>query len=174
MFEVIFVFEGECLIFDLLFEVIRVELQGMCYYVKCYWGVGKGLRCYFGWPWVKVEWQNFKFFVKWGIFIALIVVYGLECWFGAFVCGALVMCELEYICDMVEMVNQGDVWLCDSRWVAMVSWQLVNYIWMLHDHYFIHNDLKWRNLLVNDKVELFFIDCFIGSFWRWYRDWETR
>ena len=35
----------------------------------------------------------------------------------------------------------------------------------MHDHHFTHNDLKWRNLLVNEKAELFFIDCPTGSFW---------
>jgi tRNA A-37 threonylcarbamoyl transferase component Bud32 len=35
----------------------------------------------------------------------------------------------------------------------------------MHAHGFAHNDLKWRNLLVNPAGELFFIDCPTGSFW---------
>nr|MBP8185805.1 heptose kinase [Pseudomonas sp.] len=35
----------------------------------------------------------------------------------------------------------------------------------LHDQHFTHNDLKWRNLLVNAQAQLFFIDCPSGSFW---------
>ena len=35
----------------------------------------------------------------------------------------------------------------------------------MHDHHFTHNDLKWRNLLVNPAAELFLIDCPSGSFW---------
>ena len=32
---------------------------------------------------------------------------------------------------------------------------------------FAHNDLKWRNLLVDDQGHLFFIDCPNGTFWCW-------
>lgn len=45
-FDSVFVLEGECLICDLLFEVICIECDGVCYYVKCYCSVGKGLCCY--------------------------------------------------------------------------------------------------------------------------------
>ena len=31
---------------------------------------------------------------------------------------------------------------------------------------FAHNDLKWRNLLVDDQGQLFLIDCPNGDFWR--------
>ncbi|MEO9331587.1 lipopolysaccharide kinase InaA family protein [Ectopseudomonas guguanensis] len=163
--EAIFALEGERLTSDPLSEVIRVELQGTRYYVKRYWGAGKGLRRYLGRPRVKAEWQNLKLFAKWGIPTAPIVAHGLERRLGAFVRGALVTRELEYTRDMAEMANQGDARLRDSRWVATVSRQLANHTRTLHDHHFTHNDLKWRNLLVNDKAELFFIDCPTGSFW---------
>lgn len=48
-------------------EVIRVELNGINYYVKRYTGAGKNLRRYLGKPRVKSEWQNLKRFAKWGI-----------------------------------------------------------------------------------------------------------
>ena len=35
----------------------------------------------------------------------------------------------------------------------------------LHDHHFVHNDLKWRNLLVDEQRRLFLIDCPAGTFW---------
>jgi len=30
----------------------------------------------------------------------------------------------------------------------------------------VHNDFKWRNLLVDDEDRLFVIDCPLGAFWR--------
>tara|TARA_Y100000780_G_scaffold102505_1_gene92997 strand:- start:7 stop:306 length:300 start_codon:yes stop_codon:yes gene_type:complete len=38
---------------------------------------------------------------------------------------------------------------------------------MMHDQGFTHNDLKWRNLLVDDQAlaNVYLIDCPAGSFW---------
>src|SRR5690606_19946721 len=130
---------------------IRIERDGVRYYVKRYRGAGKGLRRYLGRPRVKAEWQNLRLFAKWGIPTAPIVAHGLERRGSAFVRGALVTRELENTRDMAEMASQGDVRLRDPRWVAKVSRQLASHTRTMHDHYFTHNDLKWRNLLVNDK-----------------------
>lgn len=163
--EAVFLLEGERLTSDPLSEVIRVELDSVRYYVKRYWGAGKGLRRYLGRPRVKAEWQNLKLFAKWGIPTAPIVAHGLERRGGAFVRGALVTRELEGTLDLAEMANRRDPRLADAKWVARISQQLADGTRALHDHHFTHNDLKWRNLLVNEKAELFFIDCPTGSFW---------
>lgn len=163
--EAVFALEGERLTKDPLSEVIRIEREGVRYYVKRYWGAGKGLRRYLGRPRVKAEWQNLKLFAKWGIPTAPIVAYGLERNAGAFVRGALVTRELEGTLDLAELANREDRRLADPDWVMCVSQQLARGTRTLHDHHFTHNDLKWRNLLVNEKAELFFIDCPTGSFW---------
>lgn len=163
--EAVFAIKGERLTKDPLSEVVRIEREGVHYYVKRYWGAGKGLRRYLGRPRVKAEWQNLKLFAKWGIPTAQIVAHGLERRAGAFVRGALVTRELENTRDMAEMANQDDPRLRDPCWVSNISRQLASYTRTLHDHRFTHNDLKWRNLLVNDNAELFFIDCPTGSFW---------
>lgn len=163
--EAVFAIKGERLTKDPLSEVVRIERDGVRYYVKRYWGAGKGLRRYLGRPRVKAEWQNLKLFAKWGIPTAQIVAHGLERRAGAFVRGALVTRELENTRDMAEMASQHDPRLRDPCWVANVSRQLANHTRTLHDRRFTHNDLKWRNLLVNEKAELFFIDCPTGSFW---------
>lgn len=163
--EAVFALEGERLTSDPLSEVIRVEFGGVRYYVKRYWGAGKGLRRYLGRPRVKAEWQNLKLFAKWGIPTAPIVAYGLERQVGAFVRGALITRELEGTLDLAEIANRQDARLSDPRWVLQVSQQLAKGTRALHDHHFTHNDLKWRNLLVNERGELFFIDCPTGTFW---------
>lgn len=55
--------------------------------------------------------------------------------------------------------------LRDRRWAAQVSQQLAAATRTLHDQHFTHNDLKWRNVLVNEQGELFLIDCLAGFFW---------
>lgn len=163
--DAVFALKGERLTRDPLSEVIRIERGGVRYYVKRYWGAGKGLRRYLGRPRVKAEWQNLKLFAKWGIPTAPIVAYGLERNAGAFVRGALVTRELENTLNLAEIAEYEDQRLADRGWVLHVSQQVAQGTRTLHEHHFTHNDLKWRNLLVNDKAELFFIDCPTGSFW---------
>ncbi len=161
----VFALEGKRLTKDLLSEVILIERDGIRYYVKRYWGAGKGVRRYIGRPRVKAEWQNLKNFTKWGVPTAPIVAYGLERKAGAFVRGALITRELEGTHDLALLVHQTDARLCDAAWVDGISRQLAKATRTLHDHRFAHNDLKWRNLLVNESGLLFFIDCPTGSFW---------
>jgi len=163
--ERVFALQGKRLTKDPLSEVILIERDGVRYYVKRYWGAGKGLRRYIGRPRVKAEWQNLKHFAKWGVPTASIVAYGLEREQGRFVRGALITRELDNTEDLALLASRNDPRLQDRRWVDGVSRQLARATRTLHEHHFTHNDLKWRNLLVNERAELFFIDCPTGSFW---------
>lgn len=163
--DAVFALQGERITKDPLSEVIRLELGGVRYYVKRYWGAGKGLRRYLGRPRVKAEWQNLKCFGKWGIPTAQIVAYGLERKLGAFVRGALITRDLQGAEDLAALAQRRDARLSDPHWVDAISRQLARATRALHDHHFTHNDLKWRNLLVNESAELFLIDCPSGSFW---------
>ncbi|WP_339907018.1 lipopolysaccharide kinase InaA family protein [Pseudomonas guineae] len=163
--EAVFALQGERLTKDPLSEVIRIERAGVRYYVKRYWGGGKGLRRYIGRPRVKAEWQNLKYFAKWGVATAPIVAFGLERQFGRFARGALITREISNTEDLGLLANNDDPRLQEPDWVDTVSRQLARATRILHEHRFTHNDLKWRNLLVNDRVELFLIDCPTGTFW---------
>ena len=163
--DAVFSLQGEAITRDPLSDVIRVEFDGLRYYVKRYHGAGKGVRRFIGRPRVKAEWQNLKHFAAWGIPTAPIAAYGLERKGGAFVRGALITRELEHTRDLALMAKKGDERLRDAGWVDGVSRQLARATRALHDHHFAHNDLKWRNLLVNEQAQLFLIDCPTGSFW---------
>lgn len=161
----VFALTGERVTQDPLSEVIRVERDGVRYYVKRYTGAGKGLRRYVGRPRVKAEWQNLKLFERWGIPTAPIVAYGLERRFGGFARGALITRELAWTEDLAALANVHDQRLRDSGWVRDVSRQLADATRSMHARRFAHNDLKWRNLLVDPQRNLFLIDCPTGAFW---------
>jgi len=146
--DAVFALQGERITSDPLSEVLRVEHQGLRYYVKRYWGGGKGLRRYLGRPRVKAEWQNLKHFASWGIPTAPVVAYGMERRGGAFVRGALITGELVGTEDLAALANRNDPRLRDRHWVDRVSRQLARATRIMHRHHFAHNDLKWRNLLV--------------------------
>ncbi|MCW8155347.1 heptose kinase [Stutzerimonas stutzeri] len=162
----VFALRGERLTIDMLSEVIRVERNGVRYYVKRYSGAGKGLRRFIGRPRVKAEWQNLMLFRRWGIPTAPIVAYGMERRGGAFLRGALITRELEQTDDLALLAANHDARLRDPRWVQEVSLQLARSTRAMHDRGFAHNDLKWRNLLVDPQRRLYLIDCPTGAFWR--------
>ncbi len=163
--EAVFALEGEPIARDPLSEVIRVEYEGLRYYVKRYWAAGKNLRRYLGRPRVKAEWQNLKHFERWGIPVAPLVAWGMERRAGAFARGALITLEVPDTMDMAAIAKGNDPRLGDRDWVGRISRQVASVTRALHDHRFAHNDLKWRNLLVNGAGELFLIDCPSGDFW---------
>ena len=164
--DAVFAVEGERLTRDPLSEVIRVQRDGVNYYVKRYTGAGKNLRRYLGKPRVKSEWQNLKRFAKWGIPTAEVVAWGLERRGLAYDRGAMITRELPRTEDLSVLAERHDPLLADRRWVEGVSAQLARYTRTMHDHRFTHNDLKWRNLLIDDDAKLYLIDCPNGDFWR--------
>lgn len=158
-----------------LSTVERAVADGTRYYVKRYVGNGKnavrrwfGLRGLIAPQRVVKEWENLLLFRRWGIPTATLVAYGLERVHGGFVRGALVTEEIPDTIDMARMALAGDLRLRDRRWVAQVLRQVAAYTRRLHDVGFVHNDLKWRNLLVNgsEPPAVFLIDCPSGGFWR--------
>lgn len=161
----VFALQGERITSDPLSELIRVERAGVRYYVKRYSGGGKGLRRWLGRPRVKAEWQNLRHFAKWGIPTAPIVAWGLERRGGVFARGAMITRELPGTLDLAEMAQRGDPRLRNGAWVRQVSAQIATATRRMHDHHFTHNDLKWRNLLVDEEGRVFLIDCPSGSFW---------
>jgi hypothetical protein len=161
----VFELTGERLTQDPLSEVIRIERGGVRYYVKRYTGAGKGLRRYVGRPRVKAEWRNLKLFQRWGIPTAPIVAYGHERHNGSYRRGALITRELEQTEDLALLAATRDGRLKDGSWVGHVGLQLANATRTMHAHRFAHNDLKWRNLLVDPQRNLFLIDCPTGAFW---------
>jgi hypothetical protein len=163
--EAVFALEGERISHDSLSEVIRIQRDGRRYYVKRYWSAGGMLRSYAARPRIKAEWQNLRYFATWGIPTAPMVAWGLERRFGRFVRGALVTAELPGTEDLAALARNQDPRLQQRDWLDKVSRQLAEATRQMHRHGFAHNDLKWRNLLVDQAGNLYLIDCPTGSFW---------
>ena len=163
--EKVFALQGERITYDPVSELIRVNRQGVDYYVKRYRNAGKGLRRYAARPRVKAEWQNLKRFAKWGIPTAEVVAQGLERKAGAFVRGAMITREIPNSRDLADLADSGSPLLQDRAWVQQVSVQIAHATRTMHQHSFTHNDLKWRNLLVDQQANVYLIDCPAGTFW---------
>ncbi|WP_373187423.1 lipopolysaccharide kinase InaA family protein [Halopseudomonas sp.] len=163
----VFALEGEQITSDDISTVHKVWVADRFYYVKRYTGAGKNLRRYMGRPRIQAEWENLQHFQAWGIPSAIIVGFGMERRSGAFYRGALVTQELSGTADLAQIARNDDPRFRNPVWVNHVSRQVAHATRMMHDQRFAHNDLKWRNILVDEKPypDVFMIDCPSGSFW---------
>jgi len=172
--DAVFALEGELMARDPQSRVLRVTLGERRFYVKRYLEGGRslarrwfGLRDLFGPQRAVKEWENLLAFRRWGIPTATLVAYGQERRHGRFLRAALVTDELCNTTDMAAMARANDPRLRDRRWLAEVSRQIAAATRTLHAHGFAHNDLKWRNLLVDagERPTVYLIDCPTGAFW---------
>ena len=164
--DAVFALEGEIVAKDSATRTVRVEVNGRRYYVKRYHGLGKKpLRRWFGTPRVQLEWENLQRFADWGIPTARLVACGLESQGGRFVRGALITAEIPDTTDLGRLARSHDPRLKSQSWWHGVSVQIADIARRLHVRRFVHGDLKWRNLLVDESGRVFLIDCPSGGFW---------
>lgn len=167
--DTVFALEGEAITRDPLSEVLRINADGKRYYVKRYKGAGKNLlRRWVGRPRVQAEWENLLAFRNWGIATATVVGRGLERHSVTFSRGALITEEICNTDDLAQLALNADPRLRDRCWVGHISTQIAKITRTLHSHRFTHNDLKWRNLLVDNASmpTVYLIDCPSGTYWR--------
>lgn len=153
---------------DPLSNVLRLDDGNVAYYVKRYHRAAKNpLRRWLGIPRVVREWRNLLLFERWQIRTAELVAYGQERRFGGFVRGALVTLGIPATSDLAELALTGDPRLHNRHWVAAISRQLAQFTRSMHRQGFTHNDLKWRNILVDNQMPpcIYLIDCPNGAFW---------
>ncbi|WP_068635225.1 lipopolysaccharide kinase InaA family protein [Thauera butanivorans] len=166
--DAVFALEGERITGDPLSEVLRVTVDGTRYYVKRYHRAAKNpLRSWVGRPRIQAEWENLLTFQAWGIRTADIAGYGLERRAGTFFRGALITKEIPGSIDLAQLANARDPRLHDRNWLMPVIRQVAAATRTMHEHRFAHNDLKWRNLLVDDGTPplVYLIDCPAGGSW---------
>lgn len=161
--DAVFALAGRVVALDSLTRTLRVEIGGRAYYVKRYAGLGKKpLRRLFATPRVATEWRNLERFAAWGIPTAQVVARGLERRGGRFLRGALITAEIPGTADLVRLAGEGGK---SRRWWDGVARRVAAIARAMHARRFVHGDLKWRNLLVDEAGAVFLIDCPSGGFW---------
>lgn len=170
----VFALTGEKITDDQESAVYRVTVGDKRYYVKRYY-IGNralsrrwfGLRDWLGPRRAVQEWTNLQRFTAWGIPTATLVAYGQERQFGRFLRGVVITEELRDTSDLAQMALRHDPRLQDACWLGQVLPQIAQATQRMHQRRFCHNDLKWRNILVDNSASptAYFIDCPTGMFW---------
>ncbi|MFN3580741.1 MAG: lipopolysaccharide kinase InaA family protein [Pseudomonas sp.] len=163
--DTVFALQGEVITKDPMSSVHRIWVGDRYYFLKRYNAAGKYLRRYVGRPRVQAEWENLLYFKAWGIPAATVAAFGMERRGGAFVRGALITEALADTADLAYLAERCPEQFADIAWLGRVSRQVAHATRMMHEQGFVHNDLKWRNILVDKQVRVFLIDCPTGAFW---------
>ncbi len=162
--DAVFALRGQKITQDKVSDVIKVKHHDVYYYVKRYTSAGKGLKRFFGKPRLQGEWENLKWFTKWGIPTANLIGFGLEKKWGLFQRGAIITQEIANTNNLAQLAAQHN--FPNNAVIKTISAQLAEHTRNLHTHHFIHNDLKWRNILIDNHHQVYLIDCPLGDFWQ--------
>ena len=152
--------EGEVINENWMSSLIRVDLGGKRFYVKSYRSRGRGLRKYLGRSRLRKEWENLLHFEEMGVPTVKLVAYGEHRTKGSYG-GALITEELSGTRDLASLHNEQSPLLKNRQWTARVMHRLARAVRDMHGEAFIHNDLKWRNILVevDREPQVYVIDC---------------
>lgn len=161
----IFSLQGKRITYEFYSDLIYYSCAGKNYYVKRYYSAGKGIRSFRIRPRVQAEWENTFRFAQWGIPTEKIIAYGQEKFIAYFKRGAFVSEEIPGAEDLKTLADEDSPILQDAKRVDAISQQVAKYTSTMHEHNFAHNDLKWRNILIDASDKVYFIDCPTGRFW---------
>ncbi len=164
-FSTTFQIEGDVIADNKMNRVCKVDIDGESYYVKSYYKSGRKLHKYMGTSRVRREYNNLSLFKKLGIAVPEVIAFGQGPRCGKHRPGVLVTKGVNNSVDLASLAEQRAEQLQDPHWVRKVMAQVADYTYRLHQAKFIHNDLKWRNILVTLDAEpkVYFIDCPSGK-----------
>jgi tRNA A-37 threonylcarbamoyl transferase component Bud32 len=143
----------------------RVESPIGYLYVKIYRSAGKHLRRFIGRSRPQAEWENLKLFENWGINVPDRIAYGERRVWGLFRMAVIVTREVPFAVDLMRLSQEQPSLFKEKNWLVSVMNQVAELTRQLHHQGFIHNDLKWRNILIESNTQLakvYFIDCPVG------------
>lgn len=150
-------------------KLYKIQINNDSYYIKLYIKGGKHFRRFLGRSRLQGEIENLLFFKDIGIPTAELLAYGLEKKVGIFIKGALIIKEIKNAVDISTLAEQKPEIMADRQFIRKISEKIAKYTRIMHDTGFVHNDLKWRNILVTQTAnpEVFFIDCPLGRKKTW-------
>jgi tRNA A-37 threonylcarbamoyl transferase component Bud32 len=150
--------------------VYKVTFFGVNYYLKHYNQEENQILRYFRQSKVRTEWENMLLFHQLGLPAAKVVAYGEALQGFISKRGLFITEEIKNTTDLVSLADSKSELLKNTHWVKTVSGQIAEITRILHQNRFAHNDLKWRNILVDIKAkrpQVYLIDCPAGMKWRW-------
>jgi len=171
-FESIFQLSDNVIATSTLNDMIRYSTNDKTYYIKRYYGGGKGLRRYCGRSRLRGEYDNSQYFRQMGIETPNIVLFVEKKRFMKFKKGVMITEGIDNVIDLKTLKLTQPERFQNREWRMKLLMGLAEMSSRLHHQRFIHEDLKWRNILVdpNHSERIIWIDCPLGSrrFGHWF------
>lgn len=167
IFESIFLLNAERVSKDDTGDVLRYETSNQVYYIKRFERT-EGIRSWLGHSRLRMELRNLERFHQWGLNAPTVVGYGEDYILSRTIRGVLITVGVEGSDSLETIARQYPERFNQSNWLDSVLKQIADITATLHSQRFCHNDLFWRNLLIQNNAEgpkVFVIDCPSGSFW---------
>lgn len=149
-----------------LCHVIKIRQGDREYYVKRYRMRGKHWRKGLGRSRALTEYRNLSYFERKQIPVPLIVAWGSQRCLGLCRRGAIVTEGIPGAVDLQTLALSRPELFQDRVWVMSLLRTIAEYTRRIHADGFIHQDLKWRNILAvpEKRPKVYFIDCPSGGF----------
>lgn len=167
----VFRLEGKIISKSTQSEIFSQEIEGNTYFVKRYFRL-KGVGNWFGFSRLQLEARNQKWFNEMGIPAARVVAYGEECFFLKTRRGILITEGIENVTELAAIAENNPDKFQNNNWRTPVVSQLAKVVAKLHQNRFCHNDLHWRNILIQENEgngipKVYLIDCPSGKHLFW-------
>lgn len=169
IFESIFLLNAERVSKDDTGDVLRYRSADQVYYIKRFERT-EGIRSWLGHSRLRMELRNLKRFQQWGLNSPTVVGYGEDYMLSRTLRGILITAGIDRTESLELIAKEQAERLQHTRWINSVLKQVAVLAATLHEKGFCHNDLFWRNLLIQDNADgpmVYVIDCPSGAFWRW-------
>lgn len=169
--DAVFRLNGEIISKGSQSEIFPHKIDGKTYYVKRYFRT-EGVASWLGFSRLRVEARNQRWFNKMKIAAARVVVYGEESVMTKTCRGVLITEGIEAVMDLAEIARNTPDKFKNTQWCKSVILDLASIVRTLHQNRFCHNDLHWRNILIqqyqeSDYPKVFLIDCPSGKHFIW-------
>lgn len=159
--------DGELINENWMSRLVLAETDGTRFYIKTYASRGRWLRRFVGRSRIRAEWENVQAFGRLGVPTARLVGFGEQVTDQGYR-GVMITEEVRDTRDLAALVSEGHPAMDDRKWRLAVIRRLSGAVRRLHEAGFVHNDLKWRNILVElgEDPAVYLIDCPQGLFLR--------
>lgn len=169
--EAVFALQGKIISKSTQSEIFAHKIDGKTYFVKRYFRT-KGFGSWIGASRLQVEARNQLWFNKMNLPSAKVVAYGEARFLLKTQKGALITEGIENVTDLAAIAKQTPEQFQNAAWCRALTSQVATMLRTLHQHKFCHNDMHWRNVLVqtgktNNDLQIYLIDCPSGEHLFW-------
>jgi tRNA A-37 threonylcarbamoyl transferase component Bud32 len=152
-------------------EIFSQDIDGKTYFIKRYFR-SKNIGSWLGFSRFQKELRNQLWFNQQGISSAKVVAFGEHRFLLKTLKGVLITEGVNDTRELSEIAKNIPEKFSDKHWRDAIIAQIADITAQLHQARFCHNDLHWRNILVqqsltNHEAKIFLIDCPSGKKLTW-------